>query len=171
MKRLLWSLIVFAGIGIILSLAAQLVTVLRLPNPPAGGFQVLVGGVFVVWFPAVLAASRLTRGASKRNLWQVALRGGPRWMQRAIQGTTAYAVLCFGLTFLLPLGGDTAGNVFWLGGGAVIMAFYATGGGLLYSFVMADTRVVRCPNGHEVSPLAAYCEACGCSVESRDSAG
>jgi hypothetical protein len=126
----------------------------------------LVPGMFVVFLPAVLVMSRLTRDFKQKDIWRAALRGCPKWMQRAVRVVFGYSWLGF---FVLPLlyggGMDSEANKARMMSGA-LMTFYLIPVAVLYSATQAERldEGRRCLNGHTVPPLARFCEECGAPV-------
>lgn len=167
MKTLLRPLIGAAAVGLALSLVVHLTAVARVPSPFGGAAWILHAGIFVVWFPAVLASRALTRDARRGDFWRVALRGCPPWMRYMAYGFFGYAVISF-VMFVLGFFGQRDDEFASLRGfSGHWMAFYAAGLALLSSYVRADTAVRRCVNGHAASVMANYCEMCGQPVERR----
>lgn len=133
--------------------------------PPAI-LKVVFPGLFVIWVPATLISSHLSKEFKENHLWRATLRGCPKWMRTALWVVCGYGFLG---TFLLPLlfgknvdlyGSSTAGM------SGFMMAFYAMAVCVLYSATRVEEfdRNRRCPNGHHVSPVARFCEDCGSPI-------
>src|SRR5215510_3502846 len=86
---------ILAAFGLGLSVYAHVMALLHLPTPWGEAVWLLHGGIFVVWFPAVLIAQRLVRNSSQKDFWKVALLGCPRWMRVTGIALFAYAILNF----------------------------------------------------------------------------
>jgi hypothetical protein len=134
---------------------------------PLGDYEWLLHvGIFVVWLPAVLVTTRLTRDFKQRDLWKAALRGCPPWMKYMVYGFFGYAMLNF-VVFLAnapPQGGSgPMPPIVVRGFSGHGMAFYSAAMALLYSAAHVKDRDAgrRCPQGHTVGPLAQFCEQCG----------
>ena len=133
---------------------------------PSVILKVVIAGVFVVWVPATLVSSHLSKEFKQNHLWRATLRGCPKWMQTALWGVCGYGFLG---TFLLPL--LLGENIDAYGGSmkgmsGFMMTFYAMAVCVLYSATRVEgfDRNRCCPNGHHVSPVARFCEDCGSPV-------
>ena len=161
-----------SAVGLILSLISHLAALLGMTGPLGNRVWILHIGIFIVWFPAVLVAQRLTRGTSQKGLWKAALRGCPEWMRNMTYGFFGYAMLNFAIfMFTSPKGKPSDG--FMLpsevrGFSGHWMAFYSAALAIHYSARrLWDTDWnPRCRNGHAISPFAKFCETCGEPVES-----
>jgi nitrate/nitrite transporter NarK len=133
---------------------------------PSAVLKVVIPGLFIVWVPMIFVSNHLSKEFKQNHLWRATLRGCPKWMQTALWAVCGYGFLG---TFLLPLlfgrnvdsyGSSTAGM------SGFMMAFYAMAVCVLYSATRAEAfdRNRRCPNGHNVSPVARFCEDCGSPV-------
>src|SRR5215831_12410946 len=83
MNAALYPLMLLAGLGFVLSLAAHLAALAGIQIPGGELVWGLHIGIFVVWFPTVLVANRMTRDTRNKDFWKNALAGCPRWMQGA----------------------------------------------------------------------------------------
>ena len=159
---LLYLFVALSALGLVLSIAVHLATIFGLLVPGAAVW--LFPGVFVVWFPTVIAANLLTRRSNRRDFWKIALRGAPKWMQYMVYASFVYAIInfVFFIVFVRGDARDTSETMFRVVSGHVL-PFYAGALGILYSAIQIQKRglIRRCPNGHEVSFLARYCEECG----------
>jgi hypothetical protein len=124
-------------------------------------------GLFVVWLPTVLVMGRLTRDYKQKDIWRAALRGCPKWLQRAQWILFGYTWVGF---FALPIiyggGRDLPINSARSMSG-LLLAFYSIAACVLYSATQAAKfdEGKYCLNGHRVSPLAKYCDECGAPVQ------
>ncbi len=159
---LLYGFVALSALGVILTVVVHLAAVLGLYVPEESIW--LLPGMFLVWFPTVIAASLITRGSNRKDFWKVALRGAPRWMQYMIYASFAYAIFNF-IFFIAFVRGNpqsTDASMLRIGTGH-ILPFYSVALGILYSATQIQKKglVRKCPNGHEVSLSAQYCEECG----------
>jgi hypothetical protein len=166
MKKLLiiflYVFVALSALGVIFTVAVHLAAMFDLSVPEESFW--LLPGMFIVWFPTVIAASLITRGSNRKDFWKVALRGAPRWMQYMIYGSFAYAIFNF-IFFIVIVRGDpqsTDASMLRVGSGHVL-PFYSVALGVLYSATQIQKKgfIRKCPNGHEVSLSAQYCEECG----------
>jgi hypothetical protein len=111
MPDLLRPLVLFfaalAAIGLALSVLSHIEALLGLQGPLGDYEWLLHLGIFVVWLPAVLVSTQLTRNFKRKDFWNAALRGCPPWMKYMVYGFLGYAVLNF-IVFLAkapPKGG------------------------------------------------------------------
>jgi hypothetical protein len=91
-----------AAIGLFLSVMSHLATLAGFAEPLGNHAWLLHPGIFIVWFPAILVAQRLTRGAPRDRFWEIALRGCPSWMKYMVYGFFVYALVNF-LFFVLSI--------------------------------------------------------------------
>jgi hypothetical protein len=167
---------VLATIGLVLSLTVHVSSLLGMPSPLGEASWALHIGVFVVWFPAVLASRGLVKDFKQEDFWKAALRACPTWMKYMTSLFFVYAIVNF-LTFMLldvgggkidPGSGGTPSSVL-RGFSGHWMAFYSAAMALLYSriHVAEHDAARRCPDGHPVSPSAKFCEECGAEMVER----
>ena len=163
---LLYPFVALSVIGLILSLAAHIGALLGLNVPSAAMF--LHVGIFIVWFPAVITSNfSLTKRYNRKDFWKVVLRGAPKWMQYMTYGFLYYAVINFVIfIFVAPRDPSNVGGTppsVIRGFSGHWMAFYSAALTILYSAIQIKKKglIRRCPNGHEVSLEAAFCEECG----------
>ncbi|MDQ6628573.1 MAG: zinc ribbon domain-containing protein [Pseudomonadota bacterium] len=167
MRLGLVSFMTLAAVGLLLSICAHLAALFGLPLPGRNAVFGLHVGIFVVWLPAVIVATRTTRAANRKDFWRTALSGCPVWMRRGLYMLFAYAILNF---VIFMVGGTHGGQ----SGGAPMasevrgfsghwMMFYAAAFAILYSAVHAPhlLRDRKCANGHAVAPTAQFCPECG----------
>jgi uncharacterized protein YhhL (DUF1145 family) len=155
-----------AAVGFGAMMLVHLAALFGIVNPFERSIGILVPGVFVVFLPTILVMTRLTRDFKQKDIWRAALRGCPRWMNRAF-----YAIFFYGWAgfFVLPLlyggGMDDAANKARIMSG-ILLIFYLIPLAVMYSamHVKASDSGRQCLNGHRVSPLAKFCEECGAPV-------
>jgi hypothetical protein len=158
--------VALSALGLILSILAHVAGLLGLSVPSAAvGLHL---GIFVVWFPAILASNSLAKHAPRKDYWKVVLRGAPRWMQYMTLGFFVYAVVNFILFIsVAPRQPDSIGGSMSpseiRGVSGHWMAFYSAALAMLYSVMEIQKKgiVRKCPNGHKVGLSAQYCEKCG----------
>jgi hypothetical protein len=163
---LLYPFIALSALGLILSILAHVASWLDL-NVPEAAFMLHIG-IFVVWIPTVLIANSLTKNHDRKNFWKVVLRGAPKWAQSLMYGIFYYALVNFVLFFLQVFGvinapdQDRSISEIRFASGHW-MAFYCVALVTLYSATQIQKKglIRKCPNGHEVSTDAAFCEKCG----------
>ena len=156
MEILLYPFVALSALGLILSLAAHIGALLGLNVPSAA--MALHIGIFVVWFPAVIVSNfSLTKKYDRKDFWKVVLRGAPKWMQYMTYGFFGYALINFAIFIFV----DTSNVIRGFSGHW--MAFYSAALAILYSAIQIKKKglIRKCPNGHEVSLNAAFCEECG----------
>ncbi len=120
-------------------------------------------GIFIVFIPAIFAMNRMTREFKQRELWQAALRGCPKWMQKAVWIIFGYSMVgAFVVPFLYG-GTPDKGDNNLRSVSAMVLGFYTIAVALWYSVTQVDEfdQSRRCVNGHRMNPLAKFCEECG----------
>ena len=125
-----------ALLGLILSLWVHIGALLGLRVAPAAFFWVLHIGIFVVWFPAVLAARKRVGNLNRRDFWKVVLKDAPDWMRYMVYVFFGYAVVNFAIFFLNTAGGSDGANppaTVWRGFSGHWMLFYSAAFAILYS--------------------------------------
>lgn len=148
-----------AAAGFVASVMVHVSSLLGLPQPLGRLAWGLHIGIFVVWLPAVLVAQRLSKGAKQADFWKAVLRGCPRWMKRFLYVLVPYIFINFFVG--IALGPDTESDNFRIFSGHW-MFFYFAGMAMLHSAHRLGSLEPRtCPQGHEVSPFAKFCEECG----------
>ncbi len=159
MVQLATPLMWLAILGLAASVIVHVSSLLGLPQPFGPAAWGLHGGIFVVWLPTVLFAQRLSRGAKQADFWRATFRGCPPWVRRAAYGLFAYTFVNFFVG--IALGPDSESDQFRIFSGHW-MLFYFVAAATLHSASQLGSLMPRaCPNGHEVSPFAKFCEACG----------
>jgi hypothetical protein len=170
MATLLVPFICLAFIGLGLSLMSHVCAVLALPQPLGDAAWGLHMGIFVVWFPAMLASNKLVRDGKRKGYWRAALRGCPSWMRWMMYGFFVYALVNF-VVFIsvLPRGQmpGPAPPVVFRGFSGHWMAFYSAALAILYSALIAGRidHAQKCPKGHPLLPPDYYCDVCRIQVE------
>jgi hypothetical protein len=159
-RTLLYPIMLLAGIGLALSISAHCAALLGFSLPE--NVWLLHVGIFVVWFPAVLVAARMTRGGKQKDFWKNALAGCQKWMRNALYVLIGYSVLNF-VWFILRSGNSDSQSSQVRGFSGHWMIFYAIGFMVLYSARHSPyfLRTRTCSAGHEVSPGDEYCPRCG----------
>ena len=148
-----------AVVGLIASVIVHSSSILGLNQPFGPAVWWLHGGIFIVWFPAVLVGQRLSKGVKQSDVWKAVLRGCPTWMKRGFYILFPYALINFILIF--ALGPDSESDDLRLFSGHW-MLFYFAGMAMLYSATRIGSLESRtCQQGHEVSPFAKFCDECG----------
>jgi hypothetical protein len=167
MASLLRPLTGLAIVGFVASLIVHLCSLAGQPNPFGAAAWGLHVGIFVVWFPTVLVARRLSTGARQADFWKATLRGCPAWVKTGGYLLVGYAVLNFVLFVATqPTRSGSAHGIAELRGfSGHWMVFYYLGAATLYSASRLGPQLERrCPLGHEISPFANYCETCGAAI-------
>lgn len=154
--------------GFSASLLVHVLALAGLASPLGSATWFLHIGIFVVWFPAVVVAQRLSKSARQADFWKATFRGCPVWMRSGAYVVFAYAFVNFFL-FLAQASSYPKNKVpdliEYRGFSGHWMVFYYMGAATLYSATrLANLGQRLCPHGHEVSPFAKYCEACGAQV-------
>ena len=128
-------------------------------------FRALIPGVVVVWIPALMVSSEMTRFLSRWDHWKIAHAGCPTWMRNGYYGLLAYflinVMVSAGGKGGLSLQSEDLHSV--RAGSSLLMFFYGTAVSIFYSAIHAPQicRPRRCPKGHGVPPLARFCAECG----------
>lgn len=167
-KPFLPILLALASVGLVASFVVHVLSLLGI-LPATGGFTWLLhGGIFIVWIPAVILMQQLLpQKYNPKDIWKIALRGCPRWVEKAIMGLGYYAMANF-ILFMFSaqksrqLDGES--SEMFRGFSGHWMIFYAAAAAIFYSALNARDEERRCPQGHPVSLLAKFCEECGLPV-------
>jgi hypothetical protein len=155
-----------AWIGLTLSVLSHLAALFGSRWPLGDDAWFLHIGIFIVWIPTVLVASRLSADFKRKDMWKAALRGYPDWMKYMVYGFFGYAFLNF-VIFLAATEPKSSSSQMTpeilRGFSGHWMAFYSAAAAVLYSATRVGDRDQRrkCFNGHAVGPLAQFCEQCG----------
>lgn len=161
-----------AWIGLALSIWSHLAALLGTQGPLGNYEWFLHIGIFVVWIPTVLVAARMGREFKQKDLWKAVLRGCPAWMKYMAYGFFGYAFINFAVFIVAaPAKGGPGpmSPVVVRGFSGHWMAFYSMAAAVLYSATHVENRDLgrRCLNGHQLGPLAKFCEECGQPVVER----
>lgn len=171
-EMLAYAVMTISAIGFAASLVSHVYALFGLPGPLAERTFLLHVGIFVVWLPAILLARRMTKGVPQADAWKVVLRAVPPWMRYASYAVGGYAILNFVLFLFMtdkragrgksgPMSPETV-----RGFSGHWMIFYGAALMMAYAYTRIGSRPTpRCANGHEVGPLARFCERCGARVE------
>jgi hypothetical protein len=170
MQAVLIPFMLLAALGFCLSVAAHVVSIVGVPLPGGHMVWLLHAGIFVVWLPTVLIASRVVRGERRKDVWKVTLSGCPGWMRLAAKVLIGYVILNF-VYFMATSGGsghhsgDASPSVI-RGFSGHWMLFYGVAFMTLYSVsrrpALLGQRV--CGNGHMVALTDNFCPVCGESL-------
>lgn len=178
MRWFLGALIVYASIGLALSLAVHVASFF----PAAGGAALFVAlhvAIFPLWIPVVFVANAMAgKGLFSMSRtswadWRTILQGAPAWMRVMTFGFFAYPLANFAVFFLFTTMGRGASKYsgappasVWHGFSGHWMAFYSAGLAIATAAYLRgpDNLVRKCPNGHTVSPADRYCARCGRAI-------
>ena len=167
MNTALVLVMLLAAVGLVLSIVAHIAALADIASPIGSFVWALHIGIFVVWLPTVLVATRVTRGANRKDFWKIMLSGCPAWMRQALYMLFAYAILNF-VWFAFTNGGRPqpsadAPPAVIRGFSGHWMIFYGAAFATLYSvFKRPDLlRQRKCPDGHFVSVTDDFCPSCG----------
>lgn len=174
MNLLIYPFMALAALGLALSLIVHIALLFGLPLTLPFNAMSLHTGIFVVWIPAMIVAYPAIRDVPRRDQWRAMLRGCPDWLRYLTYGFFAYAIINFFLFFIsdfnvaTPTVGETPGNVV-RGFSGHWMVFYCTAVAIFYGAIQREKLglIRRCPQGHQVSLRAKYCEKCGETIIER----
>src|SRR5690606_678263 len=129
-------------------------------------------GIFVVWLPTVLVASRASRGRPQAEFWKSVLSGCPPWMRYAGYALFAYAIANF-IWFMVTTGsqpqpeGDAPPSVV-RGFSGHWLIFYGAAFTILFSAYRNPRllKKLKCSNGHDVLAVDTFCPTCGSKIHS-----
>jgi len=163
---LLYPFVYLSALGLVLSIIVHVAALLGL-NVSSAAIMLHLG-IFVVWLPAVITSNTsLKNQYGRKDVWKYILRGSPKWMRYMTFGFFYYAFINFAIFVFMPHtvapdAGDMPPFVM-RGFSGHWMAFYSAAFSILYSAIQIKKKnlIRRCPNGHEVSLQAEYCEECG----------
>jgi hypothetical protein len=171
---LLLPLMVYAAIGLALSLVAHLLAYAGLQLGGTGLFFALHIGIFPLWIPVMLIVGRMSGGSRSRDVWKAILAECPVWMKYMTLGFLAYAVVNFALFMLLiafvhPNAGQHGAppSAVWRGFSGHWMAFYSAALAVVtaaWQRGLADLQR-RCVNGHVVGYDDRFCPTCGAPLD------
>lgn len=167
MIAFVYPLLFIAAAGFVAAFGVHLAALFGFTNLFEHSVKILAPGLFLVSFPTVWISARLTRDVKQRQFWRAALRGCPKWMQRALWVLCGYSWVGF-FALHLVYGGSMDGSANMARSmSGMLFAFYAIAACILYSATQT-WRVDEdryCVNGHRVSPFAKYCEECGAPAQ------
>lgn len=136
LRPFLWLLVVFSGLGLVLSLWVHIGALEGRQVAPDYFFWLLHICIFVVWLPAVFAAQVRVGSLQRRDFWKVILADSPGWMRYMVYGFTAYAMINFALFIAkaqTEKGFERPSPVVWRGFSGHWMAFYSAAFAILYT--------------------------------------
>jgi len=175
MKYLVKPVLVLSLLGLFLSLIAHISALAGIDLKLGIGVFVLHGGIFLVWFPAVLLAMRLGRGKTNAwgfgfSSWKQVLAGCPLWMTYLLIGLFAYVFLNFFL-FMKDVPtehqqGSPASPEVIRGFSGHWLVFYYAAFAIAYSAFKKPELLgnAACQNGHKAIPTDKYCSECGSPI-------
>jgi hypothetical protein len=168
MKATLYSIMLLAGCGLVLSIGAHCMAIFGTTIPGGKLVWCLHVGVLVVWIPTVFISAQTTRHTNRKDFWKVALAGCPNWVLRGLYVLFGYAVLNFvvfmAATISQPKQRTGESSSFVVRGfSGHWMVFYGAAFAVLSFRIHAPQlyRERKCPQGHDVSPAARFCSDCG----------
>jgi hypothetical protein len=159
---------VFLPIAAIFLIGAVLLLVLGLAGRTFDRALILWGiGTFVSAIPAILIMNKLAdpfpHREVRKKLWQIALRGAPEWVLKAVKITGGLAMLSFLSLLLVPrVHQDEIGKRIMLP--LYEIFFSGSAAAIFYSALHARDQELRCVNGHQVSLGEKFCSQCGTPV-------
>jgi len=163
-KTILYPFMLLSAVGLILSVVVHGSALLGIDLGFGKNTYILHFGIFIVWLPAILAANRFAafNKFKPKDYWKIVLSGSPPWMRKMVMVFFVYAMVNFVLTAIQGMEKDELTKLRGFSGHW--MAFYAAAFAMIYSVREKwDTmgKILKCPNGHEVSVTSKFCEACG----------
>ena len=172
-QLLLVPLMIYAACGLVLSLAAHILSMFGVQFGTSLFFALHVG-IFPLWIPVVLLSMKMTAGASRKDAWNMMLSGCPRWMRYMTRGFFIYAIVNFAVFFVLTATGhgptkQASGDppaVVLHGFSGHWMAFYSAGLAVLTTAYRRGLSNLQrhCPLGHDVGWSDKFCPTCGASI-------
>lgn len=129
-------------------------------------YDILHMGIFVVWFPAALVATRVSNAQGMSGVsWSTLLKGCPQWMRKGVYGLFAYAFINFFVSIWLNLNTDQSGEGMHVPSGfsGHWLLFYGAAFATLHSVTRKPALLQRktCVAGHRVGPDDQFCPSCG----------
>lgn len=167
---MLWPLVFVAVVGFCLSVYFHIDTFVRHRTVPEPLFFPLHIGIFVAWFPAMVAQRRLGN-LQRKDFWKALMQGAPDWLRYLMYGFGAYAAVMDFMVFFVyssarqqndPVLTSRSFSATW-------MMFYLIGFVVLYGAARAQARAPKCLNGHPAAPGDLFCTRCGQPVRAQDS--
>lgn len=184
MQALLLVLIIYSGVGLILSLTVHLLSFFGSAPGSDTLFTAMHVGIFPMWFVVVMIMQKAMGNSwlgsgwggrsYRKGIWKLMLSGCPPWMRYMTYGFFAYAIFNFVIFILFNLGqpqshlaGGTPPSSIWHGFSGHWMAFYSAGLALSVSVYNRGINnfVRRCPNGHIVGLDDTFCATCGAKLD------
>jgi hypothetical protein len=181
-RILLLILMIYAAIGLVLSLIVHLLSFVGVQPGGDALFFGLHVGIFPLWLPVVWIYSKLTGGMARQysrtswnsgfsswNSWQVVYSGCPLWMKYMTNGFFIYAIINFVLFVVSGSGSPVAGSPsasVWHGFSGHWMAFYSAGlavGTAAYRRGLSNLSPT-CLNGHPIAYGDRFCSVCGAAL-------
>jgi hypothetical protein len=166
-----YAVLALSALGLGLSVVSHVCALAGVDGPLGDLTFGLHIGIFVVWLPTIWFSRKLVGdNVPRSDAWKASLRGCPPWMRYALYGLFGYAILNFAAFFVFNVASGPAGR---RSGGpmppSVVrgfsghwMMFYAAAFAVTYSYLRVGSQPQpRCVNGHEIGPLAKFCEQCG----------
>jgi len=172
MFGLIYPFLVLAVVGFLAALGVHLAALFGVTYAFQHSLDLLFFTLVVVWVATIFASHRLTRESQQKDFWRAALRGCPKWLRTTLWILLGYTWVGFlAWTWLFGGGADAPANAA-RGMSGMLLGFYGIAACVLYSATRAgkfdETR--RCLNGHQISPLAKYCEECGAPAQIQSTA-
>ena len=184
-RRTMFLVALYAGVGLAISFAVNLVSLFALPP---GGMTLIFGLGFAVFPPFAVVVTLNMRAMGNRPVplqfsvglrryWDAYLPDCPVWMRRSINALYVYAYIAMAVIFFLGFTGGLAQPDHTISGqqervicwsfSAFLMLFYGV------SFVSAATMyrrdpaklAPRCTNGHAVTLSDRFCPECGVPLD------
>jgi Protein of unknown function (DUF3592) len=158
----LWVFLTLSGVGFLLSLSANIGSLMGRRVLPGAFFFILHAGVFAVWFPAFFVAKKKVGNTHRKDFWKLVLRGAPDWMRYSLYTVFFYGFVGFFISVAnARAGGSQLEFLPWRQFSTVWMIFYAAAFAILYASSFEPYIGERCINGHPVLPGASFCTQCG----------
>ncbi|HEY0503406.1 MAG TPA: hypothetical protein VGD42_07915 [Lysobacter sp.] len=173
MIALLIPFLALAVLGLACSLVVHVMALAGVVPPGGDAVYVLHMGVFVVWIPTALVATRLNQGRRGFASWRQMLAGCPVWMRYAAVVLFVYSLI----SFFLAMRGMSASqgpvqepspqtlrafSGHW-------MLFYGLGFCVLFAAFRNPwmLRTAKCASGHKVMYTDRFCPTCGTALPER----
>lgn len=161
--------ILLSAMGLTLSFILHVTAYLGIDLGLGKNVNLFFIGIFIVWLPTVIIANKNAQGGKQSDFWKIAMIGCPDWMKKMTFGIFYYAIFNFILSMIFlskqspnHTGIPTLLELRLMSGHE--MVFYSAALAVLYSAKHTSKVVTKCPNGHDVSPLANYCDECGSKI-------
>lgn len=170
MVALLVPLLALASIGFLCSALVHVAALLGIVPPGGDAVYALHAGIFVIWFPVVFLAMRISQGRRGFKSWGPLLSGCPVWLRVFLLALFAYAFVNFFLAMHGKVGhpqqSGAVAPATLRGFSGHWMLFYAAGFGILLTAYRRPwmLRAAKCPGGHKVLHDAKFCSTCGAAL-------